>query len=60
MKFHRILLLIVFTMPALAQSDLRFADLSGWWAANPAHGGESSPVALQFLEKDGKQEAHVR
>ncbi len=59
LPIHRGLLLLALSLPALAQSDLRFADLSGWWTANPTHGGESSPVALQFLEKDGKQEAHV-
>ncbi len=53
------LLLFALSFPALAQSELRFSDLAGWWSANPSHGGESSPVALQFLEKDGKQEAHV-
>lgn len=59
MKLHRALLLLALSFPAIAQSDLRFSDLSGWWIANPTHGGESSPVTLQFLEKDGKHEAHV-
>jgi outer membrane protein assembly factor BamB len=45
--------------PVGAQSPLRFSDLAGWWSANPSHGGESSHLALQFLEKDGKQEAHL-
>ena len=36
-----------------------FQDLSGWWSADPQFGGESSHIALQFVEKDGKQEAHL-
>lgn len=38
---------------------MRIADLVGAWAADPVHGGESSHVALQFLEKDGKLEARM-
>jgi outer membrane protein assembly factor BamB len=45
--------------PAAAQTTVRFEDLSGWWSADPVHAGESSHVALQFLEKDGKQEARL-
>jgi outer membrane protein assembly factor BamB len=45
--------------PAVAQSAFGFGDLVGWWSAAPVHAGESSPVALQFLEKDGKQEARL-
>jgi len=44
---------------APAQTPLTPADFAGWWFADPIHGGESSHVALQFLEKDGKQEAHL-
>jgi outer membrane protein assembly factor BamB len=47
------------TAPAAAQSTLRFSDIAGWWSADPSHGGESSNLALQFLEKDGKQEARL-
>ena len=45
--------------PAAAQTSVRFSDLAGWWSADPEWGGESSHLALQFLEKDGKQEAHL-
>jgi outer membrane protein assembly factor BamB len=45
-------------VPAASQ-DLRFADIAGWWSADPVHGGETSHVALQLLEKDGKQEARL-
>lgn len=57
----RVLAYLVFVAaaPATALAEVRFADIAGWWSANPTHGGESSPVAMQFLEKDGKQEAHV-
>jgi outer membrane protein assembly factor BamB len=47
------------TAPATAQTAVRFADLAGWWSADPVHGGESSRVALQFVERDGKQEARI-
>src|SRR5688572_13410666 len=53
------LIAIAPAFPAAGQTDVRFSDLAGWWSANPAHGGESSHVALQFLEKDGKQEARL-
>jgi outer membrane protein assembly factor BamB len=45
--------------PALAQQAVRFADLAGWWSADPTWGGESARVMLQFLEQDGKPEARV-
>lgn len=45
--------------PAAAQDSLRFSDLVGWWSADPVKGGESSHLALQFFEKDGKQEARL-
>jgi len=50
------LLIIATALPAAAE-PLRFADLAGWWSADPAYGGESAHMALQFLEKDGKPEA---
>lgn len=44
---------------AAAQTAVTPADLSGWWSADPVHSGETSHLALQFLEKDGKHEAHL-
>ena len=41
--------------PARAADALAFADIAGWWAAEPAFGGESSPVLLHFVEDKGKQ-----
>jgi outer membrane protein assembly factor BamB len=43
--------------PCLAQETVRFEDLSGWWSADPVHGGETSRLSLQFV--DDKQEAHL-
>jgi outer membrane protein assembly factor BamB len=31
-----------------------FADIEGWWRAQPEYGGDSAPVVLQFTERDGK------
>jgi outer membrane protein assembly factor BamB len=52
-------MLVALCAPATAQSSLRFADLEGWWSADPVHGGESSHLALQFVEQQGKQEARL-
>ncbi len=41
--------------PARAADALAFADIAGWWAAEPSFGGESSPVLLHFVEDKGKQ-----
>src|SRR5689334_9165038 len=46
-------------LPAFPQDVLRAADLTGWWSADPVHAGESTHLALQFVDKDGKQEAHL-
>ena len=53
------LIAIAMASPAAGQASVRFSDLAGWWSADPEWGGESSHLALQFLEKDGKQEAHL-
>src|SRR5688500_11271935 len=45
--------------PAHAQDAVRSADLVGAWAADPVHGGESSHVALQFLQNDDKLAARL-
>src|SRR3569832_1601023 len=42
-----------------APTSLRFEDISGWWSADPAHGGETSHVVLRFLEKDGHPQARL-
>jgi len=53
------LVAVLLAGPAAAQTGLRFADLVGWWSADPVHGGESSHVALHFVEQDGKPEARL-
>ena len=53
------LIAIALAVPAAAQDSVRFSDLAGWWSADPVQGGESSHLALQFFEKDGKQEAKL-
>lgn len=44
---------------ATAQDAVRFADIAGWWAADPVHGGESSRLAMELREHDGKTEARL-
>jgi outer membrane protein assembly factor BamB len=44
---------------ARAADTLRFADIVGWWSAEPQYAGESSRVVLHFLEEDGKQSARI-
>ena len=53
------LLAVALAATAAAQGSLRFEDIAGWWSADPVHGGESSHLALQFIARDGKQEAHL-
>ena len=44
-----------FGAPALAADAPAFADIDGWWAAEPSYGGESSRILLHFVEDKGKQ-----
>ncbi|HET9447802.1 MAG TPA: PQQ-binding-like beta-propeller repeat protein, partial [Steroidobacteraceae bacterium] len=37
----------------------QFADIVGWWSAQPEFAGESSRVVLHFLEENGKQTARL-
>jgi outer membrane protein assembly factor BamB len=37
----------------------QFADIIGWWSAEPEYAGESSRVALHFLEENGKQAVRI-
>ncbi len=50
---------VALSAAAPAQEAPRPADLAGWWAADPVHAGETSHLALQIIERDGKQEAHL-
>ncbi len=51
--------MLALSIPMLSHADIRLADLAGWWSADPVWSGESSHVALQFVEKDGKLEARM-
>lgn len=60
LPWHSLLLLVlVWNASASAAKALQPADLTGWWSADPEHGGESSHVALQFLEQEGKVVAEL-
>ena len=50
---------VALAFPVAAQNSVHFADIAGWWAADPVQGGESSHVLLQFREHDGKPEARL-
>lgn len=43
------------TSAARAAETFQFADVTGWWSAQPQYGGDSSRVVLHFLEENGKQ-----
>ena len=58
-RFVACLALVAIAFPAAAQTTLEFKDIAGWWSADPVWGGESSHLAMQFVEKDGKPEARV-
>jgi outer membrane protein assembly factor BamB len=51
--------IVVLLTTTAAHADVRFSDLAGWWSADPVHGGESSHLALEFFEKDGKPQARL-
>jgi hypothetical protein len=53
------LLACLLATPLLAADTVTAADLAGWWSADPVHGGESTHLALQILEHEGKQVAHL-
>lgn len=44
---------------ARAAETFQFADVVGWWSAEPEYGGESSRVVLHFLEESGKQAVRI-
>ena len=49
-------LLLSTATPAQTAGALTFKDLAGWWSADPVHAGQSSHIALHFLE-DGTPRA---
>lgn len=50
---------VALSAPAAEPQSLTQNELDGWWSADPVHAGETSHLALQFLHRDGKQEAHL-
>src|SRR3954453_22794903 len=48
-------LVVAATASAARAENFQFADVVGWWSAEPEYGGEGSRVVLHFLEDDGKQ-----
>ena len=46
------------TGTARAQT-FQFADVVGWWSAEPEFAGETSRIVLHFLEENGKQTARL-
>jgi outer membrane protein assembly factor BamB len=55
----RVVCLLALSCAAPLRAEVAFAELAGWWSADPVHGGESSHLAMQFIEVGGKQEAHL-
>ena len=55
----RILLLgiaaVVAATGSASAQTFQFADIVGWWSAEPEFAGERSRVVLHFLEENGKQ-----
>jgi outer membrane protein assembly factor BamB len=47
------------TASAVRAETFQFADVVGWWSAEPEYGGESSRVVLHFLEDGGKQAVRI-
>jgi outer membrane protein assembly factor BamB len=51
---------VVATTASVARAEtFQFADVVGWWSAEPEYGGESSRVVLHFLEDNGKQAVRI-
>jgi outer membrane protein assembly factor BamB len=44
---------------AARAQTFQFADIAGWWSAEPELAGETSRVVLHFLEENGKQTARL-
>jgi outer membrane protein assembly factor BamB len=47
------------SLPTCAADSFDFAEVTGWWVAEPSFSGESSRVLLHFVEEDGKQSARL-
>ena len=40
-------------------ASVNVQDITGWWSADPVHDGQSSHIALEIRDKDGKPEARL-
>jgi outer membrane protein assembly factor BamB len=47
------------TSSAARAETFQFAEVVGWWSAEPEYGGETSRVVLHFLEENGKQAVRI-
>ena len=52
-------LVVAATASAVRAETFQFADVVGWWSAEPQYGGDSSRVVLHFLEDDSKQAVRI-
>jgi outer membrane protein assembly factor BamB len=50
---------VVAATSAARAETFQFADITGWWSAEPQFAGESSRVVLHFLEENGKQSVRL-
>ena len=50
---------VVAATSAARAETFQFADIAGWWSAEPQFAGESSRVVLHFVEENGKQVARL-
>lgn len=50
---------VVAAISAARAETFQFADITGWWSAEPQFAGESSRVVLHFVEENGKQVARL-
>jgi len=51
---------VVAATSSIARAEaFKFADVAGWWSAEPEFAGETSRVVLHLLEENGKQTARL-
>jgi hypothetical protein len=49
------IVIIVAAIGTARAQTFQFADVVGWWSAEPEFAGETSRIVLHFLEENGKQ-----
>lgn len=45
---------VLLTVCSVQARSAEFSDIAGWWRAQPEYGGDSAPIVLQFVEREGK------